>query len=76
MSEGDLRDFFESSAAHIEQFGSAKQAIAGARRIQLAGSNESRDKAADRIYAIRCRLVHSKQDGGGKLGGAALAGES
>lgn len=62
----DLREWVKSSDAHIEHFCSKKQAIKGVAPIRIEGDqSDLRDQAADRIYAIRCRVVHTKQDGGG-----------
>ena len=47
-----------------EHFCSTKQAIKGVKRLQPKGEQDIRHQVADRIYAIRCRIVHAKQDGG------------
>jgi len=66
MAESDVREFIESLPEYTEHFCSKTQAIKGVGVIQLSGSqSDLRDQAADRIYAIRCRIVHSKQDSGG-----------
>lgn len=66
MNEADVREFIELSPEYTDHFCSKKQTIKGVGAIQLNGSQvDLRDQAADRIYAIRCRIVHSKQDGGG-----------
>jgi len=66
LTETDVRDFVESSPEFTEHFCAKKQKIKGVGAFHLAGNqNDIRDQAADRIYAIRCRIVHSKQDGGG-----------
>lgn len=50
---------------HDKHFTKSSQAIKGVRSIKLSpGSEDLRDQIADRIYAIRCRIVHTKQDGG------------
>lgn len=60
-----LREFIESSERMTEHFCGKKQAIQGAQKLTLqSGSSDLRDQVADRIYAIRCRIVHTKQDGG------------
>ncbi|WP_061015190.1 hypothetical protein [Microbacterium sp. CCH5-D1] len=38
--------------------------IRGADPVRVQ-ANDVREQLADRIYAIRCRIVHTKQDGGG-----------
>lgn len=65
MTETDVREFVESLSEYTEHFCSRKQTINGVNAMQLKGNQvDLRDQAADRIYAIRCRIVHSKQDGG------------
>lgn len=66
MDEVDLRDFLASLPEYTDHFCARKQKIKGVGALQLSGSQiDIRDQAADRIYAIRCRIVHAKQDGGG-----------
>jgi hypothetical protein len=66
VNEVDLREFIESLPEHVDHFCSKKQVIMGAAVIQLDGNHpDLRDQVADRIYAIRCRIVHAKLDGGG-----------
>ncbi len=61
-----LRDFFNSAPEYHDHFCSKRQVIKGVEPIQLTGNHaDLRDQVADRIYAIRCRIVHAKQDGGG-----------
>lgn len=62
----ELKAFVESSEPVTEHFCAKKQAIAGAQALRLSGDqSDLRDQVADRVYAIRCRIVHTKQDGGG-----------
>lgn len=68
ITDPDLRAFIESSPEHTNHFctRNQSQAIRGVGAIQLDHSQtDLRDQVADRIYAIRCRIVHAKQDGGG-----------
>lgn len=66
ITEPDLRDFVESLPEYIDHFCSKSQTIKGVGALQLDGNKtDLRDQVADRIYAIRCRIVHAKQDGGG-----------
>lgn len=61
----ELRSLVESTERMTEHFCAKKQAIQGVSKIQLdAAAVDLRDQLADRIYAIRCRIVHTKQDGG------------
>jgi hypothetical protein len=64
MEPSMIREVVESSEAYSKHFTSKDQAIRGASRILLhPGQPDLRDQAAERIYAIRCRVVHTKQDG-------------
>ncbi|TCU43310.1 hypothetical protein EDF33_10949 [Curtobacterium sp. PhB146] len=66
MMEPDVQDFIESLPEYVDHFSSKKQVIKGVDSIQAKNNQtDLRDQIADRIYAIRCRIVHSKQDGGG-----------
>lgn len=68
-TDADLRNFIESIPEYEDHFCSKSQAIKGVGSIQLNGNHvDLRDQVADRIYAIRCRIVHAKQDGGGSSG--------
>jgi hypothetical protein len=64
VEANDLRTLILSDTAFTEHFCSKKQSISGVRPIQLDGTVDVRDQVADRIYAIRCRVVHAKLDGG------------
>jgi hypothetical protein len=60
-----LSEFIGSSEVYTQHFCDKKQAIKGVLPLQLKGSQtDLRDQVADRVYAIRCRIVHTKQDGG------------
>lgn len=66
IPESELRDFFASLPEYPDHFCSKKQSVRHVGVIQLEhNSLDIRDQVADRIYAIRCRIVHAKQDGGG-----------
>jgi hypothetical protein len=59
-----LKDFIESQDLYIEHFCAGRQAISGVPRLNIDGGQaDLRDQVADRIYAIRCRVVHTKADG-------------
>lgn len=47
-----------------DHFCANKQALSGVKKIQIGGEVDIRHQVADRIYDIRCRIVHAKQDGG------------
>lgn len=59
-----LREFFEENQRRIEHF--ASKSITGVTLINLDEKNkvDLRDQVADRIYDLRCRIVHSKDDAG------------
>jgi hypothetical protein len=68
-----IREFVESTDQSVRYFTHKQQVIRGASRILLhEGQSDLRDQAADRIYAIRCRVVHTKQDGGDEAVGLLL----
>jgi hypothetical protein len=45
-----------------DRFFTGKQPIRGVPRIDLNGSADIRDQVSDRIYDIRCRIVHAKSE--------------
>lgn len=47
-----------------DHFCANKQALSSVKKIQVGGEVDIRHQVADRIYDIRCRIVHAKQDGG------------
>lgn len=60
-----IRELIESNPAFTEHFCTKSQALSGAERLNLAdGAPDLRDQVADRIYQIRCRIVHTKFEGG------------
>lgn len=59
-----IRDLIEASEEYLRHFTAKNQSIKGVERMILHDRQpDLRDQAADRIYAIRCRVVHAKQDG-------------
>jgi hypothetical protein len=63
LEPGSIREFIESSPEFESYFTAKNQVIRGVGRILLHdGQPDLRDQAADRIYAIRCRVVHAKQE--------------
>lgn len=59
-----LEEFLRSDAQFLDHF-SDKNAIRGVAKISVdKNPADLRDQVADRIYDIRCRVVHTKQDGG------------
>lgn len=60
-----IEDFLTSSEEAKRHF-CDKSPIKGVERLLLtAAAQDLPDQVADRIYGIRCRVVHTKQDGGG-----------
>jgi len=59
----DLRDTLKEIDAGEGYFTRNKQSIAGTAPIRLA-DQDLREQLAERIYTIRCRIVHSKDNGG------------
>lgn len=60
-----LHQFVESSPPVQEHLCAKAQIIKGVNRLLLTGQQaDLRDQIADRIYAIRCRIVHTKDEGG------------
>lgn len=47
---------------HRHEFYTGKQLIRGVPRIDPRGSGDIRDQVSDRIYDIRCRIVHAKSE--------------
>jgi hypothetical protein len=67
VAASDLRSFIEASSVYQEHFCASKQTIAGAGAIKLKGDQiDLRDQVSERLYKIRCRVVHTKQDGSGQ----------
>ena len=64
ITQEAIQTFIESHEAFVDHFYSKRQAISGVQPLKLQGDQDLRDQLADRIYAIRCRVVHTKGDGG------------
>ncbi|WP_407343358.1 hypothetical protein [Pengzhenrongella phosphoraccumulans] len=68
VDEDTLIKFIQSTPEYTAHFTSSQaKSIQGVDSLRLTpakGSAELIDQLADRIYAIRCRIVHTKQDGG------------
>lgn len=63
MSEGHIRDFLESDASFADHF--EGKVLKGVTRIDLKDRrNDLMNQVANRVYDIRCRIVHTKEDGG------------
>jgi hypothetical protein len=63
----DLREYFEHDEQTKSHFCGGKRSIAGANQLRLEDKQaDLRDQVADRVYAIRNRVVHTKEDGGAR----------
>ncbi|MFG2106002.1 hypothetical protein [Micromonospora chersina] len=63
--EESLKEFIQQDP-DVEQFLTGKQEIRGVRSLNFNNRDQRlSDQVADRLYQIRCRIVHSKDDGGG-----------
>lgn len=66
LDADQIREHLESEERIKEHFCSQTQSIKGVSRIILKEpQRDLRDQIADRIYGIRNRIVHTKEDGGG-----------
>jgi hypothetical protein len=64
VDEATFRDFLQTHCEGVETLGD-KKAIKGVPLIIDDGHHgDLLNQAAERIYAIRCRIVHAKADGG------------
>ena len=65
LTGDELREFINSDEQLTDYFCAKVQAIQGVTRLFLDRADmDIRDQVADRLYEIRCRIVHTKQDGG------------
>jgi hypothetical protein len=64
VTESHIRDFIESNEALADHF-SGKQRIKDVALLDLkAGNSDLLTAVSNRVYEIRCRIVHAKEDGG------------
>ncbi|MFE0435222.1 hypothetical protein ACFW2K_09700 [Streptomyces nigra] len=64
VTDGHVRDFIESSEVLADHF-SGKQKIKDVTLVNLEDTkNDLLTAVANRVYDIRCRIVHAKEDGG------------
>lgn len=64
VDENELRELLDQIDPEHEYFTEKKQAIKGLQPIRMAGAPGILEQVSDRIYDIRCRVVHTKQEGG------------
>jgi len=62
VTESEIRQYIDDSG--LEDLLRSKDSEVSDKRIILAGNEPTRGSVAARIYDIRCRIVHSKSDGG------------
>ncbi|NEB18040.1 hypothetical protein [Streptomyces coelicoflavus] len=68
VSEDAISDFFSVNPEVLRHFSAKKQAIAGLGPVDpQRKKGDLADSLCERIYDIRCRVVHSKEDGGGQV---------
>ncbi|MEV0955114.1 hypothetical protein AB0I97_04415 [Streptomyces sp. NPDC049951] len=67
VSEDVLFEFFELNDEVYEHYGNKKQPIKGLPPLDVKSKKgDLLGVVCERIYDIRCRVVHSKEDGGGQ----------
>jgi hypothetical protein len=65
LVEPRLREFFENNP-EVNGYFSGAQKVKGVKSVDLlANRGDLIGQVSDRIYDIRCRIVHAKEDGGG-----------
>lgn len=71
VTAADLRELVEVLDEQEEHFTARKQRIGGLSALNL-NSSALHDEVADRIYALRCRIVHTKDSGASRSAGILL----
>lgn len=65
LTNETIKDFINSSTNTSNHFCQKVQSVPGLVALKPdSGTPDLRDQVADRIYDIRCRIVHTKSDGG------------
>lgn len=64
LSIETIENFVNSSEHSRVYFCDKRQTIKNVAPLNMNGGADLRDQVADRIYDIRCRVVHTKSDGG------------
>lgn len=68
VSEDAISDFFSANPEVLGYFSAKRQAIAGLEPVDpKRKKGDLADLLCERIYEIRCRVVHTKEDGGGQV---------
>ena len=65
LSDDQLREFLQEDNERQEKL-AKKDYLKDVTILNLKGVARIGDQVADRIYDIRCRIVHGKEDGGGR----------
>ncbi|WUH90866.1 hypothetical protein OG900_12675 [Streptomyces sp. NBC_00433] len=70
VSEDAISGFFDANLEVREHFSNRRQVIGGLTSLDIGGKKVDLINAiCERVYEIRCRVVHSKEDGGGQQDG-------
>jgi hypothetical protein len=76
VDETTLREFLRDDTERLDDLGDKKR-IHGVPIVTAASRNSSLlDQVVERVYALRCRIVHAKADGGDSLVELLLPGGS
>ncbi|MGW0703456.1 hypothetical protein ACWD0A_29950 [Streptomyces sp. NPDC002867] len=68
VSEDAISDFFSANPEVLGHFSAKRQVIAGLEPVDpKRKKGDLADSLCERIYEIRCRVVHTKEDGGGQV---------
>ncbi|MFJ6560753.1 hypothetical protein ACIQMV_12870 [Streptomyces sp. NPDC091412] len=68
VSEDAIADFFSANPEVLGHFGAKRQVIVGLEPVDpKRKKGDLADLLCERIYEIRCRVVHTKEDGGGQV---------
>ncbi|MBP2340683.1 hypothetical protein JOF41_006861 [Saccharothrix coeruleofusca] len=65
LSDDQLREFLQEDDERLEKL-TKKDYLKDVAVLNLRGSARIGDQVADRVYDIRCRIVHGKENGGGR----------
>lgn len=76
ITESDVREYLDSDVAITEYFRKNAQVLKDCPKVSTTDSHTNLlDQVAERMYDVRCRIVHTKQDGGA-VGKAVLVATS
>ncbi|SNS95184.1 hypothetical protein SAMN05421642_107146 [Rhodococcoides kyotonense] len=66
--EAEIREFLQELPSLIDSMAD-KESIISQEKVSIKGGNDLRRMIANRIYDIRCKIVHSKGDGSAERAG-------